>query len=265
MSIETLSLALPRNAFTPRDTARAGDIWRLLQDAAVQGSTRRGWPPERYQEARCAFIVRSMTVVHHREARFGETLTARTWVSSFRRDTFSDRQIRVDIGGRTVISATQAWVHVATEPELRPARAAPELAAAFGVVQVEPDVTLPPFEERPCSASFGLSFDCWHTWMDPLAHVNHPAYVDWCDEALSRRLAEAGVDPSRLVPIAEEVRFRSGVVAPERVTVTSRVVGVDGSTVAIATEIAGGDGRTCATALTLRGLLDGDLAALLTA
>ena len=38
-------LTLPRNAFTAREAPRAGDIWRLCQDAATLASIRSGWPP----------------------------------------------------------------------------------------------------------------------------------------------------------------------------------------------------------------------------
>src|SRR5688500_14285673 len=129
MSLETFDLHLPRNAFSPRDAARAGDIWRLLQDAAVLGSSRRGWTPERYREEGAAFVVRRMSVVHHREVAFGEPLTVLTWVSSFRRGMLSDRQIRVASRGDPAVSASQDWVHVAM-PDMKPKRASDALIAA---------------------------------------------------------------------------------------------------------------------------------------
>ena len=67
-----VDLHLARSAFTPRDVARAGDVWRVFQEAAVAGSSAVGWPPGRYRETGTAFVVRQMTVVHHRETRFGE-------------------------------------------------------------------------------------------------------------------------------------------------------------------------------------------------
>src|SRR5690606_5119242 len=76
---------IPRHAFSPREAARAGDIWRVMQEVAVEGSTRCGWSPERYREAGIGFVVRTMTCVHDREAVFGEPVSARTWVSEFRR------------------------------------------------------------------------------------------------------------------------------------------------------------------------------------
>src|SRR5690606_7493872 len=70
-----------------------------------------------------------------------------------------------------------------------------------------------------------FEFSAWFTWMDPLNHANHPAYVDWCDEALSRVMHRAGLDPIDLVPVAEEVAFKAGVVALDPVRVTVRMVG----------------------------------------
>lgn len=263
MSLEEFPLHLPRNAFGPREAARAGDLWRAFQDAAITGSTRRGWAPDRYRVERCAFIVRSMTVVHHRETSFGERLVARTWVSTFKRGVFSDRQIRLAVDGAPVAAATQRWVHVRV-PDLKPVRAAPELEASFAVADLEPDVALPPYAAVDAGPRHELAFEAWHTWMDPLAHANHPAYVDWADEALSRWIAARGGDPQALSPIAEEVAWRSGVVAPERVTVASSLVGRTAAGAAVLAHVfTGGDGRTCAEATTVRALAGGSLPGLL--
>jgi len=247
VSFVELDLALPREAFSPAETARAGSLWRLLQDAAVRGSSAVGWPPERYVAEGCAFIVRKMVVRHHRSPRFGVPLRAATWVSSMRRETFTTREIRVEDPDGPVLSTTQSWVHVAA-PALRPGRASAALLGALEVVDRGPAVSLP--EASPAEGPPGsFSFTTWHTWMDPLAHANHPAYVDWVDEALSQRLAAAGANPTTLQPVAESLTFRSGVVAPEPVTIHTQLAGVavdDPSVAVVAVRILGGDGRVCA-------------------
>jgi acyl-CoA thioesterase FadM len=255
MSLEEFPLHLQRNAFGPRDTARAGDLWRLCQDAAVLGSSRRGWPPERYRAEGCAFVVRSMALVHHRETAFGDALVAKTWVSSFKRGTLSDRQVRVTGPHGPVVSATQRWVHVSL-PHLKPGRAAPSLVEAFTVVEGDADIALPGFEAAP-GGDHAWTFACWYTWMDPLSHANHPAYVDWSDEAVSRIVARQGLDPHALVPIAEEVTWRAGVVAPQTVTVTTRRVGRTKDGVVLEHAFDGSDGKRCAEATTIRGYRDG--------
>ena len=270
MSYEAFRLMLSRHAFSPRDAARAGDIWRLFQDAAVLGSSRRGWGPERYEQAQAALIVREMTVVHHREARFGPPIGVRTWVSTFQRGMFSNRQIRLDLQGegehgeaaQPLASATQRWVFVAM-PQLKPARAPAELLDVFELLDDEPDIELPAFEERgggDTGPEHRFAFEAWHTWMDPLDHANHPAYVDWIDEALSRVLAAAGIPAVELVAHAERVTFRAGVQAGERVTVVSRLAGqtADGHAVT-AHRVLGADDRLCAEATVVRGLVtDGE-------
>ena len=258
MSFVALDLSLPRHAFAPGETARAGDVWRLLQEGAVLGSSAFGWTPQRYAAAGAAFVVRTMTVHHHQPARFGDALTVDTWVSTMRREMFTTRELRVNGPRGAVVAATQGWVHVST-PELKPSRACAELVAALGVVdRGDPSVEIPaaPPADGPEDA---FSFDTWYTWMDPLAHANHPAYVDWVDEALSHRMARAGLDPHRLTPVAETLTFRSGVVAPERVTVHTRLSGVVGERAWIDARIEAG-GRLCAEGRFVR---DGALPALL--
>lgn len=211
----------PRTAFSPRDAARAGDVWRAFQDVAVDAATARGWSPLRMRDVGSVWIVRSMTVVHHRETAFGEPLTGISWVKRTRRGTFSTREVRLESDGAGVASGTQEWAHLGVGG---PCRMPDAMHADLGELD-EGGIELPAFEER-AGAGFEFEFDVWETWMDPVGHVNHPQYVDFCDEGLSRRLRAAGVDPLGLVPIAESATYRAQVVARERARVTSQVVGV---------------------------------------
>ncbi|HJL20213.1 MAG TPA: thioesterase [Sandaracinaceae bacterium LLY-WYZ-13_1] len=258
-------ISLPRSAFSPREAARAGDVWRLFQDVAVEGSIRAGWPPERYRAEGVSFIVRSMVVRHHREAVYGERLTGRTWPSRFRRGMFFRRECRVRSERGPVASATQEWVHVTAGLEL--ARASDALVDAFAVESHDPPIELPAPEPVDAGRAHAFELECWHTWMDPLAHANHPAYVDWCDEALSRAMVAEGLDPVRLAPVAERAFFRSGVVATERARVSTRLVGRCRAQGAAAFEhrVEVGD-RLCAKVTSLRRLHgegEGDESALL--
>ncbi|MGB8331877.1 MAG: acyl-[acyl-carrier-protein] thioesterase [Polyangiales bacterium] len=219
-------LTLPRNAFTAREVPRAGDMWRLCQDAATLASVHAGWPPSRFRAEKVAFIVYKMTLLHEAETSYGDVLDAQTWVSSLRRRTLSTREVRVRSAGRLVAAATQEWVHVDGET-LRPKQGSLQTAAAFPEIDLEPSVRMPSFEPLPGSES-ELVFDMWQTWSDPLAHANHPAYIDWCDEATSRRMVRAKLDPVLLRPVAEQVYFRSAVMPGERVTVRTKRVGVIG-------------------------------------
>jgi acyl-CoA thioesterase FadM len=247
----SVDVSLPRSAFTPRETARAGDVWRLFQDVAVGGSIQAGWPPERYRDEGVSFIVRSMVVVHHAETLYGEALTGTTWPSRFRRGLFFRRECRVRSASRAIASATQEWVHVSKDLAL--VRASDALASSFPVEEHEPSIALPAFDPIEGARAHRFELTCWHTWMDPLGHLNHPAYVDFADEATSRAMHEAGLDPVRLLPLAEEAFFKSGVVAGERVAIETRVVGrLEGA--AVLEHKIEAEGRSCARVVAIRRL-----------
>ncbi|UJR78244.1 hotdog domain-containing protein [Sandaracinus amylolyticus] len=251
------STMLPRHAFSARDAARAGDVWRLFQEVAVEGSTACGWPPMRYREEKTAFVVRSMTVRHHLEATYGEPLAATTWVSRMRREMLSTREIRVRSSRGAIASARQEWVYVSESLEM--ARAPRSLLDAFPVESGPDDDAAPELpalaREVDAHEPHVFTFRAWWTWMDPLDHVNHPQYVDFCDEALSIAARAAGLAPRDVEPIAEELTFRSPVAAGDevRVETTARGHTEDGAAV-FATRILVGD-RVCVTGTTVRRML----------
>lgn len=256
-----VELRLPRHSFSARDAARAGDVWRLFQEVAVDASTQQGWPPLRYRAEKNAFVMRTMTVRHHLEAIYGEPLRGLTWVARMRREMLSTREVRVRSARGAIASARQEWVHVA-DGVLAPVRAPRSLLDAFpeesgpeGDVPVIMPTVARRIEPR---APHVFTFRAWWTWMDPLDHVNHPAYVDFCDEAISVAMRRAGMAPIALVPVAEEVTFRSGVVGDEEARVETVPQGFteDGAAV-IAHRILVGD-RLCTTATTVRRVLGED-------
>jgi acyl-CoA thioesterase FadM len=256
-------LTLPRSAFSAREVPRAGDIWRLCQDAATLASIRVGWPPSRFRLERVAFIVYKMTLLHAAETPYGAVLDAQTWVSRLRRRTLCTREVRIRMGNQRVAAATQEWVHVDFET-LKPKQGSIETAAAFPELDLEPSVTMPPFDELH-GAEEELNFEMWQTWSDPLAHANHPAYVDWCDEATSRRMLAAGLDPVSLRSLAEQVTFRSSVTPGERVSVRTRRIGVIGTHAVVLRHHLDTERGPAAEATSVRALADGSSEALISA
>lgn len=252
--VEFEHLQLSRHAYNPRDRARAGDLWRIFQDAAVLGSSHCGWDPRRYVEEQVAFVVRSETAVHHHSPPFGERLSVQTWVSDFRGGRFSNRQIRVLSEGELVSACTQEWLHVRT-PDLRITRASPELRQDLQVDERGGDVAFPEVtvDDRPGRVSI-WEFQSAFAEMDPLGHANHPRYVDWCDEAISKALAEQGLDPHGCIPIAETVSWNAGVQAPDQVRVeTERVGRTRTGHIALSHRLVLEGGRIAAVAKTVRG------------
>ncbi len=217
------SVRLPRSGVSPRQVARAGDVWRLLQEVAVDGSETAGHPPNRCRAEGVGFLISEMAVLHHAEIGYGTSLEGSTWVRDVRRETIFSRAVSLVGDGVLLAEATQRWVHVALDPAgPRPTRASAELLAAFCTdgVPASSLVAAPAVVAPQPGRPFSFSFEAWHTWMDPLGHANHPATIDWCDEAISRHLHKHGLDPTQGVPLAERVRFRRGVFAGDRLKVT---------------------------------------------
>ena len=136
-------------------------------------------------------------------------------------------------------------------------RASKELVDAFPVIDVEGEkpAELPAFDALEGPAHV-FELEAWHTWMDPLDHVNHPAYVDFCDEAISRVMHEAKLPPVQLRPIAEKVTYTRGVVARERVRVETRRIGRIDDAVVLSHDVRVGD-ASCAKITSVRDLATG--------
>jgi acyl-CoA thioesterase FadM len=256
-------LTLPRNAFTAREVPRAGDIWRLCQDVATLASISAGWPPSRFRVEDVAFIVYKMTLLHEAETAYGSVLDTQTWVSRFRRRTLCTREVRIRTAGQRVAAATQEWVHV-DGSTLKPKQSSVEAAAAFPETELGPSVVMPSFDELPGTED-EFCFDMWQTWSDPLAHANHPAYIDWCDEATSRRMVASGLDPVRLRPVAEQVTFRSSVLPGERVTVRTKRAGVIGRDAVVLKHHLETERGPAADVISVRALAEGSGEALISA
>jgi acyl-CoA thioesterase FadM len=137
-------------------------------------STEAGWPPSRYRTEGNAFVVRSMCVVHHRETFYGDPLIGRSWVSRFRREMLSTREVRIDgTDGAPVVVATQEWAHVSAA--LEPVRAPKTLSEAFPVEERASDLgaTLPEVAHPTHQSLAPVTLEIWDVWADPLGHVNH--------------------------------------------------------------------------------------------
>lgn len=248
----TFPVTLQRHAFGPRLVARAGDVWRAMQDVVVDQSSSVGWTPERYVEANTMFVVRTMTVRHHREVRIGEPLNGRTWPSRARREMLFTRQVRLFSREELVAGATQEWAYLTRD--LQPTRAGKEIFDAFKIFEGYPEIELPSFVANPDQPLHVFDFTVWHGWMDPHGHANHAAYVDYCDEGVARVVAAEGGDPQRLVPIAESVHFRAAIGAGELITVETTLAGhVQGGRV-FKHRVLSGE-KVCATATTVRGMV----------
>jgi acyl-CoA thioesterase FadM len=254
-SLHTTAVAVPRNAFSPREAVRAGDVWRLFQDVAVSASIAAGWTPERYVAAQTGFVVRKMSVVHERELIPSDRVSAVTWIAQTRRAIVSRREIRLSSGDTRVAAASQEWVHVDRAYRLTPMSR--ELIDAFPTVEKEAPVPFPAFEPIASAKKHRFELEVWHTWMDALGHVNHPAYIDWCEEAVARTLPMLALSPIDVVPHADPLPYRAGARAGDRVIVHVELSGVAAGRLAWRVRVEQADGRAVAEGLLVRSLRQG--------
>ncbi|MFZ5444747.1 MAG: thioesterase family protein [Myxococcota bacterium] len=242
-------VTLQRNSFSPRLVARAGDVWRAMQDVVADQSSSVGWTPERYVEANTMFVVRTMTVRHEREVRIGEALEGRTWPSRERRQMLFTRQVRLFAGDELIAGASQEWAYLSRS--LEPIRAGKDIFDAFRIEVGYPEVELPSFVALADQPTHTFDFTTWYGWMDPHGHANHAAYVDYCDEGIARLVAAGGEDPQALIPVAETVHFRAAIGPGELITVDTTLAGKTGSARVFKHRILSGE-KVCATATTIR-------------
>jgi len=114
---------------------------RWMQDIAVEHSAARGWPLERYQATRTAWVVRSHSIEYLRPAFAGDRLSLLTWVADLRPRS-SVRKYRVWRASdrQTLAQAETLWVFVDLASG-RPRPILEELRSSFEVVSDADEVT----------------------------------------------------------------------------------------------------------------------------
>ena len=232
-------VVLPRHACSPRDKARAADLWRLVQEVTILDSTARGWPPARYREIGTGFVVRELLGIHLKEAHYGEPLVGYSRVVESRRELL----MRREAGLEGVLVGSAEWVHIGAEGG--PSRAPKPLVDAFPVTEPSTPVHFPDYDEIEPRSLGAIDVRPWWTEMDPMGHVNHPRYVDWAEEVVAVWLAERGVDPLGVVPKAERVRFRAAAVAGDVVHVAATLIGRAGGAAVIHVKMRRGEITVC--------------------
>ena len=120
----------------------AGNVVFLgwMQDAALEHSRAQGWPPERYQQQKAGWVVRTHQITYLQPAFQGDRLVVRTWVADFQKLT-SRRRYRIlrpgDEQPTVLATAETNWVYIGFERRM-PRRIPDELSEAFEVLTEDP-------------------------------------------------------------------------------------------------------------------------------
>ena len=114
---------------------------RWMQDIAIEHSAARGWPQERYQAARVAWVVRLHSIEYLRPAFAGDALSLFTWVADLRPRSSLRKYLAWRGSDRQILARAETlWVLV--DAGTGRARAIPEeLRSSFDVVS-DPDEVL---------------------------------------------------------------------------------------------------------------------------
>jgi acyl-CoA thioester hydrolase len=125
---------VPREAIDVNGHVNNLEYLRWMQDVAVMHSVARGWPLERYQATRTAWVVRSHSIEYLAPAFADDTLTLATWVADLRPRSSTRRYLVWRASDRRVVAeAHTLWVFVDTDTG-RPRSILDELCASFEIV-----------------------------------------------------------------------------------------------------------------------------------
>lgn len=125
---------VPRTAIDVNHHVNHLEYLRWMQDIAIEHSAARGWPQERYQAARIAWVVRSHSIEYLRPAFADDALSLVTWVADLRPRSSLRRYLVWRSSDRRILAQAETrWVLV--DAGTGRARAIPEeLRSAFDVV-----------------------------------------------------------------------------------------------------------------------------------
>ncbi|HEY5629891.1 MAG TPA: acyl-ACP thioesterase domain-containing protein [Candidatus Limnocylindrales bacterium] len=168
----------------PDGLVRSSALLRYAQDVAWIHSERLGFTRDWYAERNLAWVVRAAELAILAPLPLGETITLSTQVIGFRRVWARRRtEGRLDDGTLALWGHTD-WVIIDTVRGM-PGRFPPEFLARFDVPPdpFEPGrVTLPP--APPDAVIATQSTVVRPQDIDPMAHVNNAAYLDYLEEAV---------------------------------------------------------------------------------
>jgi acyl-CoA thioesterase FadM len=232
----------------PDGTARASTLLRYAQDMAWLHSEQRGFDREWYLDRGLTWVVRAAELALLRPVALGTTIAVSTRVAGVRRVWARRRTEMCLPDGTLALWAHTDWVII--DARGLPARIPAEFADAFEqppggfepgrvvLAGTPPGAAVARIEVRPQD-------------IDPLAHVNNAAYVDYLDETL----LGAGEAAAGLVTApARTIRIEYALPAQPRATLAAATwpVAVDGRS-GWAWRLADADGSDVARALVLAG------------
>ena len=166
---------------------RPSGLLRYAQDVAWQHSEAAGFDRDWYDARGTLWLVRMATLRLQGVARYGDHLRAITKVTAWRRMWVRRRTRFVGSDGEAMAEVDTDWVLVTTAG--RPTRIPDEISHYFapGSRYKRESVSLDP----SCGDARSFELDVRAALVDPMAHLNHAAYLDVVDEAVMPLASDA--------------------------------------------------------------------------
>lgn len=166
----------------PGGEIRASAFLRYAQDAAWVHSDAAGFDRAWYRQRDLAWLVRCLTLEVVGPSLAGETLAVTTEVLALRRVLARRRAEIHRPSGELVARVDTDWLM--TGPSLAPIRIPSDFEAAFPEVPATFEPARVPLPPTPADAH-RRRFDVRRSEVDPMAHVNNAAYLDYFEESLA--------------------------------------------------------------------------------
>jgi acyl-ACP thioesterase len=179
---ETVGYRVRFDESDPSGLLRTSGLLRYAQDSAWIHSEQLGFGREWYAERGLWWLVRCAEVLVTGPVHMGETVSVTTRIVGYRK-VWARRRTEV-AGASGEVAATLLTDWVITDSKGAPTRVPPEFVALFGgqIGTFTPGrVLLPPLDD---SAAATRSFAIRQQDLDPMAHVNNAAYLDFFEESL---------------------------------------------------------------------------------
>ena len=169
----------------PGGEIRASAFLRYAQDVAWVHSDLAGFDRTWYLERGLTWVVRCLTLDILGPSQAGTSLTVTTEVLGLRRVLARRHGEIIDGAGGLIATVDTDWLLIG--PGLVPVRIPSDFEAGFPAVPSTFEPARVPLPQTPPGAHI-RTFHVRRSEVDPLAHVNNAAYVDYLEESL----AEAG-------------------------------------------------------------------------
>lgn len=173
-----------------------------MQEAAFDASAAAGFDGPKYNKLGHYWLIRETDIEYLKPARYGDTLSIKTWVMDFHR-VRSRRAYEIrNLGSNQLVArASTDWVYL-TQGTDRPSRIPSEIKRAFHPEEMPesfprrekfPQLPLPP----PGKFSMKMKV-AWHD-LDPVQHVNNANYIKYTEECGLQVIASHGWPIARMI------------------------------------------------------------------